>query len=340
MNRGLGWSLVLFSCLCAREVRAHPPADDYLNPQPPGSRLMLMPFVGPGFRTAYEHRFEIEKDMSELRTDVMGTVAVPFAEVSANVDARFFLMTVGASVGYHDEWRLHTFTPDPETGRDRAGQGPGPQPPAAGLPPGQNPLPPDRDPTTTFVDLDRSARAMKDQTGDFTQAAWAFYEGRLGFVWPAYNFMGVSTIAARHDGRPDVSFDWENATVSGHGWNGRWETYFLFRERNTGFIGPAFRALYLPRNRVQGNPTIGSYQVVVPDGSACQMSEGIPCSRRYEVELQYGIVAGLRPNWNVDGDALLFRIYATWGLDDKLFGIHTFHQPLQILVAYRADIEL
>ncbi len=257
-----------------------------------------MPFIGPGFRAAYDHRFEIEKDMSELRTQVIGTVAVPFSEVSANVDARFFLMTFGASVGYHDEWRLLQFEPDPQTGRDRAGQGPGPEPPAGTVPPGQNPLPPDRDPTTTFVDLDRDSRAMKDQTGDFGSSAWLFYEGRWGFYWPAYNFMGASTLAARHDGRPDVSFDWENGTVSGNGWNFRWETYLLFRERNTGFIGPAFRALYLPRNRVEGNPTIGKYDVVVPEGSACQMNEGIPCSRRYELEFHYGILAGLRPNWN------------------------------------------
>jgi hypothetical protein len=263
----------------------------------------------------------------------MGTVAVPFSEVSANVDARFFLMTFGASVGYHNEWRLLAFNPDPETGRDRAGQPPGPQPPGGSLSP-------DQDPTTTFVDLDRSARATKDQMGDVRSGAWPFYEVRWGFVWPAYNFMGVSTVAARHDGRPDVSFDWENGTVSGHGWHSRWETYLLFRERNTGFIGPAFRALYLPRNRVVGNPTVGTYDVVVPEGSACQMTQGIPCWHKYEIEFQYGVLAGLRPNWNDAGDTLLIRVFSTYGLDNSLFGTHTFRQPIQILVAYMADIEL
>jgi hypothetical protein len=333
MERGTGWALLLFSCVLSIEARAHPPADDFLNPQDPGARLTLMPFVGPGFRAVYDHRLQVEKDMSEVRTQLMGTVAVPFSEVSANIDARFFLMTFGASAGYHDEWRLLAFKPDPETGRDRAGQPPGPEPP------GQT-LPPDRDPTTTFVDLDRNARAMKDQTGDIGHGVWPFYEFRWGFVWPAYNFMGVSTLVARHDGRPDVSFDWENGTVSGNGWHGRWETYLLLRGRNLGFIGPALRSLYLPRNRVQGNPTIGTYEVVVPDGSACQMDEGIPCSRRYELDFQYGILAGLQPNWNDDGDTFLIRVYSTWGLDNKLFGTHTFHQPLQILVAYMADIDL
>jgi hypothetical protein len=120
----------------------------------------------------------------------------------------------------------------------------------------------------------------------------------------------------------------------------RWEGYFLFRERNTGFIGPAFRALYVPRNRVAGNPTIGPYEVIVPEGSACQMNEGVACRRKYEAEFHYGILAGLRPSWGAGDDTLLVRIYAAWGLDNPLFGTHAFRQPLQILVAYMANIEL
>jgi hypothetical protein len=319
---------------------ARPPADDFLNPQAPGQLLTLMPFLGPGFRAVYDRRFDIERDMSDLRLQVMGTVAVPFSEVSAHLDARFFLMTFGASAGYHDEWHLLRFNPDPNTGRDRAGQPPGAEPPAASLPPGQNPLPPDRDPTTTFADLDRTARAAKDAHADVGSARWPFFEGRWGFLWPAYGFMGVSTLAVRHDDRPDVSYDWENATVSSHGSTYRWEGYFLFRERNTGFIGPALRALYLPRHRVEGNPTLGPYEVIVPEGSACQMNEGIPCHRRYEFEFHYGVLAGLRPSWGAGTDTLLLRIFAAWGLDNRLFGTHSFRQPLQILVAYMANIEL
>ena len=58
----------------------------------------------------------------EVRTQVMGTVAVPFAEVSANVDIRFFLNSFGGAVGYHNEWHTLRFNPDPQTGRDRLGQ--------------------------------------------------------------------------------------------------------------------------------------------------------------------------------------------------------------------------
>lgn len=70
------------------------------------------------------------------------------------------------------------------------------------------------------------------------------------------------------------------------------------------------------------------------------MAEGIPCERRYELELQYGVLAGLCPGWGHGTDAFLVRAYATWGLDDRLFGMQVLHQPLQLLVAYMASVEL
>jgi hypothetical protein len=192
-----------------------------------------------------------------------------------------------------------------------------------------------------FTDLDRFARAMKDQTGDIESARWAFYEGRWGFVAPGYGVMGVSTLTVRHEDRPDVSYDWELGTVQSGGTSYRWEGYLLLRARNLGFIGPALRAAYLPRQRVRGAPTVGEFVIVVPEGSACQMTQGIPCERGYEGEVHYGVLAGLRPNWGEGGnDTLLFRAFATWGLENRLFGTQVFQQPLQILVAYMAHLDL
>jgi hypothetical protein len=298
-----------------------------------GPRLTLMPLIGPGFRAIYDHRFQIEKDMSEVRTQVMGTMALPFAEVSANIDVRFFLMTFGASVGYHNEWHVLQFKPDSRTGWDRAGQ---PrmevQPTVPGL---------ESDPGVGFPDLNADARAMKDQNADTQTAAWPWYEARWGFLWPAYNFMGSSTFALRHDGRPDVSYDWEGATVYNGGLHLRWEGYALFRDRNTGFIGPALRAFYVPRNRIRGdvNTPAGT---VLQDGSSCQ-PDVVPnqlCVETYEFEFHYGVLAGIRPNWVKSSDLLLVRSYATWGLGNPLFGTHFFRQPLQILVAYMVDFNL
>ena len=196
-------SMLLLSS--ARLAFARPPADDFLNPHAPSQALVLMPFVGPGFRAAYDRRFEIEQDMSELRLQLMGTVTVPFSEISAHVDARFFLMTFGASAGYHDEWHLLRFNPDPQTGRDRGGQSPDAEAPAGSMPAGQASASPARDSTATFVNLDRDARAVKDAHGDVGTAHFAFFEGRLGFLWPAYNFLGISTFTLHHDDRPNVS---------------------------------------------------------------------------------------------------------------------------------------
>ncbi|HEX4337415.1 MAG TPA: hypothetical protein VH062_15975 [Polyangiaceae bacterium] len=312
----------------ALPAHAHPPADDFLNLQKPGPHLTLMPFIGPGFRAIYDHRFELEKEVTELRTQVIGTVTVPFAEVSANVDIRLFLMQFGGTIGYHDEWHLLQFTPDPKTGRDRAGQA-------------VNDLPATQDTTPTFTDLTRTARAIKDQNSDVQSKGWAFYEGRWGFLWPAYNFVGVSNLAFRHDGRPDVSYDWENGTVMNGGWNLRWEAYGLFRARNVGFIGPALRLMYVPRNRIRGNVTT-SEGLIVPDGAACVASEGFGagCVATHEVEVQYGILAGFRPNWVSSNDTFLLRVYTTLGQNNQLFGTQVFRQPLQLLFAYMVDFAL
>jgi hypothetical protein len=316
---------------------AHPPADDFINPQDPGPRLTLMPFIGPGFRATYDHRFTIEKDMSELRTQLIGTVAVPFTEVSANVDVRFFVMMFGASVGYHDEWHMLQFNPDPATGLDRAGAPLLETGNASGT---TTPLPPDF--TPQFRDLTLDARAIKDQNADVTSNKWLFYEARWGFVWPAYNFLGVSNLAFRHDGRPDVTYDWENGTVLNGGWNIRWEGYAFFRERNTGFIGPALRAMYVPRNRVTGRLAGAIPDTALPDNSACQKGivPGVTCDVKHEFEFHYGIIAGLRPNWTVSPDTFLVRVYTTYGLKNNLFGTQVFRAPIQILVAYMVDIDL
>ena len=320
--------------LSAGRAHAAPPADDFLNVQKPGPRLTLMPFIGPGFRAIYDHRFELEKEVTELRTQVMGTVAVPFAEVSANADIRFFLMQFGASVGYHDEWHMLQFTPDPKTGLDAGGQQ------ANQTPMGANPAIPVY-PLPAQADLNRNLRTIKDQYVDVQSKTWAFYEARWGFLWPAYNFMGVSNLAARHEGRPDVTYDWENGTVLNGGWNFRWEGYLFFRARNAGFIGPALRAMLVSRNRTKGDFMTPS-GLILPDHSACQPGavQGLTCYGTHEFEFHYGIIAGLRPNWVSSNDTFIFRAYTTYGLNNDLFGTQVFRQPIQLLFAYMVDIDL
>jgi hypothetical protein len=306
----------------ALEVRARPAADDFLNPQDPGPRLTLVPFVGPGFRAVYDHRIEIEEDVTELRTQVAGTVAFPFAEASAGADVRLFLLTAGASVGYHHEWHQLRFEPD-ETGTDAAGV-------AARS----------DESALRFFDLDRGARRVKDQNTDVGKAGWLFYEARAGFLWPAQNFMGVVNLAARHSGRGDVTYDWENATVMNGGWHLRGEGYALLRHRKAGFAGLAVRALFVPRNRVPHDVTVPATGTRLPGGSACQAyNVRIPCVRSYEFELSYGVLAGWRPGLTETSDVLFVRALTTLGLRNELFGTHALGAPLQLLFAYMFNIE-
>src|SRR5687767_6290015 len=91
--------LVAATVLGASSAFAAKPRDDFFNRQAPGARLKLFPFFGPGFRGILEHRLPIEPDMSELHTQIIGDVNPGFAESSFNLDARFFLVSFGASVG-------------------------------------------------------------------------------------------------------------------------------------------------------------------------------------------------------------------------------------------------
>ena len=61
--------------------------------------------------------------------------------------------------------------------------------------------------------------------------------------------------------------------------------------------------------------------------------------QKYEFEFQYGLLAGIRPNWVDSSDLFLIRTYMTYGLGNQYFGTQVFRQPLQILVAYMVDIE-
>jgi hypothetical protein len=334
-NALLGFALAAGLLCLARSAEARKPADDFISPQPGGPRLTLMPFIGPGFRANYDHRFPIEQDMSEVRTQLIGDVALPFSEVSANVDVRFFLNSLGLSVGFHHEWHLLQFEPDKTTGRDRAGE-------TVLSDEAGRPLGPTEDPTPGYLDLHRTARAVKDKNTDIKTDSWPYFEGRWGLVTPADPFMGVSNLALRYENRPDVTYDWVNATVLNGGWHLRWEVYTLLRSRRWGFIGPAFRAMYVQRNRARGPVADRTLEsgVTVPTDSACQAGQRIRCIGTYEFEFQYGILAGTRPSWVSSSDTFLIRAYTTWGLDNDLMGTHTFRQPLQILVAYMVDIDL
>jgi hypothetical protein len=372
ISRALAGAALAGAMLTAGRAQADKPADDFLNPQTMGPRLSFMPLIGPGLRINYDHRFEIEPEISELRTQLIGDVVFPFSEISANVDVRLFLLTFGVSAGYHNEWHVLRFNPiyegeairragsdpqgrpnqirivDPNFGKDDAGQ--------------QRLATKDGELLPTprgFSDLTRDARLAKDQNADVETDRWPWYEGRLGFIVPAQNFIAVSTAALRQEDRPDVSFDWANGTVVSSGVHLRWETYAFFRDPAIGFIGPALRVMNIPRNRVPRDVSIqvgDQFGRVMSEGDACQFSDPLrlnppingmaapgvrlPCEKVREWELHYGFIGGIRTNWVTSTDVFLTRVYTTYGFDNELFGVHLFGMPIQLLFAYQMDVEL
>ena len=187
-----GSTVALGLAFWAGNAHADKRADDYTEPQQPGTRLSLFTFIGPGVRAFSDTRIAIEPDMSELRVQLMGDVNWGFSELSAHVDARFFLLNFGASAGYHYDWHFLQWKPG-ANGNDLAGEHPGT---SAG-----------------YESLSSAARVTKDTNGDFTAEAWPWVEGRVGAFIPGYNFMGLTMAAVRHEDRPDNGFDWFNGTV-------------------------------------------------------------------------------------------------------------------------------
>jgi len=66
IGRPLARIVALARLLASRPANALPPADDFVGIQKPGPRLTLMPFIGPGFRANYDHRFELEKEITAV----------------------------------------------------------------------------------------------------------------------------------------------------------------------------------------------------------------------------------------------------------------------------------
>ncbi len=224
--RGSALSAVLLVLVCflwSSEAHARRPLDRYVRPQPGGTHLKVFGFIGPGVRTILESYVPIEEDMSELRLQAWGDVNYGYSQISAHADFRFFLLGIGGSVGYRDEWRSLQFERDAKTGRDMG-----------------------------YTALNRELRREKEQSGHASVDGYALAEGRLSLFMPLDPLLGLSIFSVRYEGRANNSFDWETATVYDKGVSYRWETLLPFHYRKAGFIGPAFRLMTVPRTQFSG----------------------------------------------------------------------------------------
>src|SRR5262245_56286637 len=175
-------SLIAAAFLGTSAAEAKKPRDDFFNPQKPGTRPKLFGFFGPGFRATLENRTQLEEDMSEAHTQLIGDVNPGFAEGSANLDVRVFILSFGASAGYRRDWHMLRYDND-----DLANYG--------------------------QTELNREARWRKDADYDWEETSWPWYEGRFRVIMPMYQVMGISTLHVRFQDRGfDNAFDWPTST--------------------------------------------------------------------------------------------------------------------------------
>jgi hypothetical protein len=194
--------------LFAGAAAAEQPRDYFLDAPTAGTFAHLDAYTV-GAQASLENRADLEQGMSMLHTRLSGIASYPYADGSANVDLRVFLLTVGASAGYRHVYRDHTFN----AGEDRS----------------------------------LSARNDREKDGNIGSQGFGYYEGRARLVIPLDSFFMIHTGTLRHEDRNDNSFDWFHATVHDSGLVGKYEATLFYRHRDFGAVGPYFRYMNFER---------------------------------------------------------------------------------------------
>jgi hypothetical protein len=202
-------TLLTLSLHAAADVPRRLPRDYFLD-VPPGGHYAHLDAFTVGAQASYEYRAHIEEDMSMLHARASGLVSYPYAEASANLDVRVFLLTLGASYGYQWIYRNIAFAPN---------------------------------------ESDRSAarRNEREDAGEYDDQDFTFYEGRARLTIPLDSFFLLATGTLRNEYREDNSFDWLHGNVHDGGLLGKIETTLFFRHPRFGAVGPYLRYMDLPR---------------------------------------------------------------------------------------------
>ncbi|MGD8859488.1 MAG: hypothetical protein PVI30_05710 [Myxococcales bacterium] len=204
--------IVLVTSLVVSMARADQPRDWMIAAAPEGDRLNV-DLLYPGLQLGYEHTTPIYGGVNALTVRGSNLLTAAFNDTRADVDLRMLVLTLGASVGYRDNWRAQIF-------------GPG-------------------DP------VDRAARRNVDNTGsfqgstfDFGSEDWGYLEGRVGLSLPFNEHLVYSsTTALLFEDRAKRSLDWRNGVVRDPDLLTRSDHFILAHHRSFGGVGPLFQVL-------------------------------------------------------------------------------------------------
>jgi hypothetical protein len=214
MSRRVAITLGSWVFLAAATAQAELPRDYFLD-APAAGTFSMSDVYNVGAQQSIENRAHLEEGMSMLTTRLSGIASYPYADGSINLDARVFLFTLGASAGYRQVYRNHSFAPGEDSSRD--------------------------------------ARNDRESDKDFDAQGFAYGEGRLRFVVPLDPFFLISTNTARFEDMDDNSLDWMHANVHDGGTLFKSEATLFYRHRSLGGIGPYARVMNLPRTRDDGS---------------------------------------------------------------------------------------
>ena len=215
MRRGQAVALVA-TLVWSRAVCAEQPRDYFLDP-PTAGLFSHSDVYNVGLQQSIESRSHLEEGMSMLHLRASGIASYPYADGSANVDARVFLFTLGASGGYRHVYRDHTFAP----GEERT----------------------------------REARLDREEADEIGSQGFPYAEGRLRLVIPLDMFFMVNTATMRWEDGNDNSFDWFHGIVHDSGTMFKYEGVLFFRHRDFGGIGPYVRYMNVPKMDADGDST-------------------------------------------------------------------------------------
>jgi len=194
--------------LWSSAASAELPRDYFLDP-PTAGTFFHSDVYNVGVQESLEQRSHLEEGMSMLHLRASGIASYPYADGSANVDARVFLFTLGASAGYRHVYRDHTFAPD--------------------------------------EDRSRQARLDREENDEIGSQGFPYAEGRLRLVIPLDIAFMVNTATVRWEDGNDNSFDWFHGIVHDSGTMFKYEGVLFFRHRDFGGVGPAIRYMNVPR---------------------------------------------------------------------------------------------